>query len=183
MDLPPGAIKNSKAANDSMKKCEQILNLLTAHRCADPFKEPVDPVKLGIPDYPLKVKEPMDLGTVRKKLKAREYKNTAAFDGDIRKIWHNSFLYNPKHSQIYQMTVEMNDYFDRLRKEFHDGATGDEIIETNNKVRETVNKNKDFSQKLQSKPALPKQPSIYTDVPMTIEEKKALSEMIKSTFS
>ena len=44
-------------------------------------------------------------------------------------------------------------------------------------------KNKDFSQKLQSKPALPKQPSIYTDVPMTIEEKKALSEMIKSTFS
>ena len=183
MDLPSSAIKNSKAANDSMKKCEQILNLLTAHRFADPFKEPVDPVKLGIPDYPLKVKEPMDLGTVRKKLKAREYKNAAVFDSDIRKIWHNSFLYNPKHTQIYQMTVELNEYFEKLRKELHDGATGDEIIETNNKVRETVNKNKEFSQKLQSKPLQPKQPSIYTDVAMSNEEKKALSEMIKSTFS
>lgn len=183
MDLPSGAIKNSKAANDSMKKCEQILNLLVAHKFADPFKEPVDSVKLGIPDYPVKVKEPMDLGTVRKKLKAREYKNPAAFEADIRKIWHNSFLYNPKHTQIYQITVELSEYFEKLRKEFQDGATGDEIIETNNKVRETVNKNKDFSQKLQAKPVLTKQPSIYTDVMMSNEEKKALSEMIKSTFS
>jgi hypothetical protein len=183
MDLPPGAIKNSKAANDSMKKCEQILNLLTSHKSADPFKEPVDPVKLGIPDYLQKVKEPMDLATVRKKLKSREYKNSAAFDADIRKIWHNSFNYNVKHTLIYQMTVEMSEYFDKLRREFHDGTTGDEIIETNNKVRETVNKNKEFSQKLQSKPALPKQPSVYTDVGLSTEEKKTLSEMIKSTIS
>lgn len=183
MDLPSGAIKNSKTANDSLKKCEQILNLLMAHKFADPFKEPVDHAKLGIPDYPLKVKDPMDLGTVRKKLKAREYKSGAGFDADIRKIWHNSFLYNPKHTQIYQMTIEMNEYFDKLRKEFHDGAAGDEIIETNNKVRETVNKNKEFSQKLQTKPAFLKQPPVYTDVAMSIDEKKALSEMIKSIFS
>lgn len=36
--------------------------------CVDAFQIPVDPVKLNIPDYFNFIKEPMDLGTIAKKL-------------------------------------------------------------------------------------------------------------------
>jgi hypothetical protein len=32
----------------------------------------------------------------------------------VRKIWNNSFRYNPKDSDIYKMTEEMSTYFERL---------------------------------------------------------------------
>lgn len=37
------------------------------------FKEPVDEKKLGIADYHAIIKEPMDFGTMREKLKQHKY--------------------------------------------------------------------------------------------------------------
>lgn len=36
-------------------------------QCRWIFEEPVDPVKLGLPDYFDVIKRPMDLGTIRRK--------------------------------------------------------------------------------------------------------------------
>jgi Bromodomain len=44
---------------------------------AVPFREPVDWKSLGLYDYPQIIKHPMDLGTVKKKLKAKSYTNVA----------------------------------------------------------------------------------------------------------
>jgi hypothetical protein len=44
---------------------------------AVPFREPVDWKGLGLYDYPQIIKKPMDLGTVKKHLKAKKYKNVA----------------------------------------------------------------------------------------------------------
>lgn len=35
-----------------MKPCLRILHMLKNHKTAWPFKEPVDPVLLNIPNYP-----------------------------------------------------------------------------------------------------------------------------------
>jgi len=43
------------------------------------FHEPVDIVKLKIPDYFEVVKRPMDFGTIRKKLNNNVYKNGKEF--------------------------------------------------------------------------------------------------------
>jgi bromodomain-containing factor 1 len=40
---------------------------------ASHFARPVDPVALCIPDYPDKVKHPMDLGTIRENLRQEKY--------------------------------------------------------------------------------------------------------------
>jgi hypothetical protein len=40
---------------------------------SQPFLEPVDWKALGIPDYPTIIKNPMDLGTISKKLKENKY--------------------------------------------------------------------------------------------------------------
>jgi hypothetical protein len=42
-----------------------------------PFREPVDWKGLGLYDYPQIIKKPMDLGTVKKNLKAKKYTNVA----------------------------------------------------------------------------------------------------------
>jgi hypothetical protein len=44
---------------------------------AVPFREPVDWKGLGLYDYPQIIKKPMDLGTVKKNLKAKKYTNVA----------------------------------------------------------------------------------------------------------
>ena len=47
-----------------MKKCLKILEILKKSLNVWPFLQPVDPIKLKIPDYFDIVKEPMDISTV-----------------------------------------------------------------------------------------------------------------------
>ncbi len=47
--------------------------ILMSKPAAQIFNKPVDPVALCIPDYPVVIKQPMDLGTVRDKLRKSAY--------------------------------------------------------------------------------------------------------------
>ena len=42
----------------------KVLNRIIGRKESEVFKEPVQYIELGIPDYPFIVKQPMDLGTV-----------------------------------------------------------------------------------------------------------------------
>ena len=53
----------------------KILNQLWKAKDAYIFHEPVDPIKLNIPNYLNIVKNPMDLGTIKKKLNMNFYDN------------------------------------------------------------------------------------------------------------
>ena len=98
-------------------KCYKILSSLKVHPKSHPFLEPVNPEKLNIPDYFNIVKEPIDLGTIEKKLLDGIYLNSESFANDVRKVWSNSLLYNPSFSNIYNMTLEISKYFENLFKE------------------------------------------------------------------
>jgi hypothetical protein len=78
---------------------------------------PVDPVALNIPDYPTIITDPMDMSTVETRLRNMEYTSPAQFALDMRKIWANSFRYNAKNSEIYQMTSEMSEQFEKMYRE------------------------------------------------------------------
>lgn len=97
-----------------MRKCFKILETLKKSNNSWPFLEPVDPIKLKIPDYFEIVKEPMDLTSIETSLLNGTYRNPAQFEHDVRKIWSNSILYNPQYSQIYQITLKIRDEFDEL---------------------------------------------------------------------
>lgn len=170
--------KSSKSVNDGLRKCEQILNMVSAHRSADPFRLPVDFIALGLDDYPIIVKEPMDLSTVRKKLRNRDYATASQFTADMRKIWQNSFTYNQKFSPIYNMTTEMSDYFERLNKELNDAtsAMDDELAPL--AKRDSLSKPKEFSLKIGTKISQPQKQAV--EKPMTHEEKLVLTQMIRS---
>jgi hypothetical protein len=66
----PDSIPRDKLEDESQYEgwesvANQILNNLWKMKGAQIFHKPVDPIKLGIPDYPQVIKEPMDFSTVR----------------------------------------------------------------------------------------------------------------------
>jgi hypothetical protein len=62
--------------NPIANKCFKIIQSLKKHTASTPFLQPVDAVKLKIPDYYQIVKEPMDLATVEKRLRKKKYQTT-----------------------------------------------------------------------------------------------------------
>ncbi|CAE7561656.1 GTE12, partial [Symbiodinium sp. KB8] len=77
------------------------------------FNSPVDPVRLGIPDYPTIVRNPMDLGTIRQRLEALRYTSTDSFAADIRLVFANAIRYNPATHQVHVTATKMREDFDR----------------------------------------------------------------------
>ncbi|OAA59228.1 transcriptional activator spt7 [Niveomyces insectorum RCEF 264] len=72
---------------------EKVLSELKAHtEYSTPFLQRVN--KREAPDYHLYVKQPMDLGTMTKKLKGLQYKSKAEFVHDLNLVWDNCLKYN-----------------------------------------------------------------------------------------
>jgi len=76
------------------KPALEILDDLMNSYLAAPFCEPVDPVKYHIPDYFVKIRKPMDLGTVKENVTRGKYKELCEVWADIRLVWENCRTYN-----------------------------------------------------------------------------------------
>merc|ERR1719259_825728 len=63
---------------------------------ATPFRNPVDPTALGIPDYFDIIKKPMDMSQIKKKLDLGTYTDPWDFVTDIYLMLENAWLYNRK---------------------------------------------------------------------------------------
>jgi hypothetical protein len=72
------------------------------HSDSHDFREPVDWKGMGLTDYPLVVKHPMDLSTVNKKVNQGKYQSIEALCDDLQLIWDNCKSYNPPNSWIYE---------------------------------------------------------------------------------
>jgi hypothetical protein len=92
----PPMDEDEKKLDEMLKDVKMLINrkLWTKKEC-NAFKEPVDPIKLNIPDYHAYVKHPMDVGTVRKKLDQGAYQNPLQVRDDLRLVWRNCATYNP----------------------------------------------------------------------------------------
>lgn len=93
------------------KKLLKLMSAVRKHRWAWPFSQPVDPVQLKIPDYFEVIKNPMDLGTVEKKVMNNEYMDVYQFLDDVRLIWSNCYTYNPTESDVAKMCKELEKFF------------------------------------------------------------------------
>ena len=77
-----------------MKRLKQVLAELEEVPSAVNFLDPVPYEELGLTDYPKVVKLPMDLGTVRDKLKKNKYSTFGEFFTELDLIWNNCMYYN-----------------------------------------------------------------------------------------
>ncbi|CAM9524872.1 unnamed protein product, partial [Hapterophycus canaliculatus] len=78
------------------------------------FNDPVDPIHLNLPDYFEIITNPMDLGTVARKL-AKEgaggYLEHEEFAADVQLVFDNAMKYNGPESEVYPVA-------ERMKKEF-----------------------------------------------------------------
>lgn len=77
-----------------LQKCGELLKELVKQPHAIWFSEPVDPIKLNIPDYPTIIKEPMDFRTIRINLENNFYASPDAFADHVRLVFRNATTYN-----------------------------------------------------------------------------------------
>ncbi|XWS51369.1 hypothetical protein CRYUN_Cryun12cG0171000 [Craigia yunnanensis] len=104
------AVSNSNAY--LMKQCETLLNRLMQHNFGWVFNDPVDVVKLNIPDYFTVIKHPMDLGTVKKKIASGQYSSPLDFAADVRLTFSNAMTYNPPGNDVRYMAETLNKCFE-----------------------------------------------------------------------
>ena len=76
-----------------------------------PFREPVNPELLGLPDYFNVVKKPMDLSTIKKKLDDGTYSNPQEYVDDMWLMFNNAWLYNKKTSKVYKCCTKLSEIF------------------------------------------------------------------------
>ncbi|KAK2464438.1 hypothetical protein APHAL10511_003586 [Amanita phalloides] len=78
---------------DSLEGLLQDLRTITPdNRDAEAFLRPVS--KADVPDYHGIIANPMDLQTMLKKVKLKQYKSKREFQDDLDLIWSNCFMYN-----------------------------------------------------------------------------------------
>ncbi|KAM7382020.1 hypothetical protein PAMA_012745 [Pampus argenteus] len=78
-----------------------------------PFRMPVDPQLLCIPDYFDIVKTPMDLSTIKRKLDTGQYQDPWQYVDDIWLMFNNAWLYNRKTSRVYKYCSKLAEVFEQ----------------------------------------------------------------------
>ncbi|XP_022054717.2 histone acetyltransferase p300 isoform X1 [Acanthochromis polyacanthus] len=78
-----------------------------------PFRMPVDPQLLCIPDYFDIVKNPMDLSTIKRKLDTGQYQDPWQYVDDIWLMFNNAWLYNRKTSRVYKYCSKLAEVFEQ----------------------------------------------------------------------
>ena len=165
------AERTIRGISESFKICKKVLDAIKRNYNAGPFLEPVNPEALGIPTYFDIIKNPMDLGTVEKKLKEHQYNDPTEFEEDMRLIWRNATTFNPKGTQVYIMAEEMGQAFESELKREKDYANG--IRPAPNIIKQRI---RGYEEETNRKRP---QSRGFMDKPMNYNEKKNLSNMIR----
>uniref|UniRef100_H2YKN2 Bromo domain-containing protein n=1 Tax=Ciona savignyi TaxID=51511 RepID=H2YKN2_CIOSA len=96
---------------EQVKYCNNLLKDFFSKKHASfawPFYKSVDADLLGLHDYYDMIKNPMDLGTMRKKMDNREYRSPDEFAYDMRLIVTNCYKYNPPDHDVVAMAKKLS---------------------------------------------------------------------------
>lgn len=108
---PPG----STAALPKHQAKFALASLRSVKRLKDatPFLKPVDDVALNIPTYYVVIKNPMDLGTMEKKVMEGKYHSVSEFMADMELIVSNCVKFNGTDSFITNMATNIRASFEK----------------------------------------------------------------------
>ena len=81
------------------------------------FREPVDPIALGIPQYHeiIPRKDARDLRTIRQKLDADKYETSEGWEADVDLMIRNAIHFNGVESEVGQIAVAFGDRIMEVR--------------------------------------------------------------------
>ncbi|KAL5063462.1 hypothetical protein RYX36_025199 [Vicia faba] len=114
-DAPRTETAAAKRMQELMRQFSTILRQITQHKWAWPFLEPVDVKGLGLHDYYEIIDKPMDFGTIKNKMEAKDdtgYKNVREIYADVRLIFKNAMKYNDEKNDVHVMAKTLLEKFE-----------------------------------------------------------------------
>uniref|UniRef100_A0A8C1PRW3 Bromodomain containing 3 n=1 Tax=Cyprinus carpio TaxID=7962 RepID=A0A8C1PRW3_CYPCA len=88
-----------------------VVKTLWKHQFAWPFYTPVDAIKLNLPDYHKIIKNPMDMGTIKKRLENNYYWTAGECMQDFNTMFTNCYIYNKPTDDIVLMAQALEKVF------------------------------------------------------------------------
>ncbi|KAI5066106.1 hypothetical protein GOP47_0018730 [Adiantum capillus-veneris] len=182
---------DAKKLADLMRQCGTILKKLRTHKYSWVFNQPVDFVALQIPDYPLIIRYPMDLGTIKSKMELHVYSSPLEFAADVRLTFANAMKFNPKGHDVHFMADFLLKVFEERwenmeRKLKQVNLHGDNRIRAYNTPIETVVQSSNpwgsagySSATAASRDHKQLNGKVLRSKAMTFEEKQVLTEMLE----
>ena len=88
-----------------------VMKAVWKHQFGWPFQTPVDALKLNIPDYHKIIKNPMDFGTIKKRLENNYYWSAKECIKDFNTVFTNCYVYNKAGEDIVVMAQTLEKLF------------------------------------------------------------------------
>nr|XP_033779474.1 bromodomain-containing protein 2 isoform X2 [Geotrypetes seraphini] len=112
--LPPEVVnpkKPGRSSNQLQYIHKVVVKSLWKHQFSWPFRQAVDAVKLGLPDYHKIIKQPMDLGTIKRRLELNYYWSATECIQDFNTMFTNCYIYNKPTDDIVLMAQSLEKMF------------------------------------------------------------------------
>ncbi|BFZ05526.1 hypothetical protein BsWGS_08565 [Bradybaena similaris] len=115
-EQPPPPLSKPKGrrgrnTNQLQFMLKTVLKAVWKHQFAWPFHQPVDAVKMQLHDYHKIIKNPMDLGTIKKRLEIYYYNSAKEAMQDFNTMFTNCYVYNKPGDDITLMAQELEKLF------------------------------------------------------------------------
>ncbi|KAJ4931570.1 hypothetical protein JOQ06_025865, partial [Pogonophryne albipinna] len=101
----------SRMTNQLQFLQKTLMKSLWRHQFAWPFHEPVDAYRLSLPDYHKIIKQPMDMGTIKKRLENNYYRSASECIQDFNTMFTNCYIYNKPNDDIVLMAQPLEKIF------------------------------------------------------------------------
>ena len=101
---------NRRLSDIIYNHARKALNTVTSHKWSWPFNAPVDTNIYK--DYLEKVQTPMDFGSIKRKMEAKEYTHPDALLTDVRLVFDNAKAYNKPGSDVHVMAITLAEKFE-----------------------------------------------------------------------
>nr|AGN52246.1 female sterile homeotic protein [Macrobrachium nipponense] len=107
----PPPHRPGRVTNQLQYILKQVMKTVWKHQFAWPFHQPVDAVKLNLPDYHKIIKHPMDLGTIKKRLENKYYWSAKECVQDFNTMFTNCYVYNKPGEDVVLMAQTLEKIF------------------------------------------------------------------------
>ncbi|XP_039902598.1 bromodomain-containing protein 3-like isoform X1 [Simochromis diagramma] len=112
---PPPEVTNPTKPGRKTNQLQYMQNVvvktLWKHQFAWPFYQPVDAIKLCLHDYHKVIKNPMDMGTIKKRLENNYYWSASEAMQDFNTMFTNCYIYNKPTDDIVLMAQALEKIF------------------------------------------------------------------------
>ncbi|XP_053697067.1 homeotic protein female sterile-like isoform X2 [Sabethes cyaneus] len=108
--MPPPE-RPGRLTNQLLFLLKTVMKAVWKHQFSWPFQQPVDTKKLNLPDYHKIIKQPMDLGTIKKRLENNYYWTSKECIQDFNIMFSNCYVYNKPGEDVVVMAQTLEKLF------------------------------------------------------------------------